>query len=275
MLSGIAYPSGATNSFTYNGLSQRIGKTDSTGTFAYTLTDDAIDATVLSDGATVYRQGVGLIGENKNGARRYYNSDSLGSTRAIADGTGNVSATRETDAFGNTVAQTGAQTPFGFAGAHGYQTDADSGLQKLGYRYYDASTGRFLSRDPIQGGYNWYAYCENDPVNAVDPEGLEDVVLGPPVPPGTTEPKDDKPKSKPPYEKKRGNIMINDSNYIFIDVNTSPRGGSNGIEGVTGGGVGRKIDDRWSVEIGHTPKVDIFNLKVKVEFGPKPKKGGK
>ncbi len=63
-------------------------------------------------------------------------------------------------------------TPFGFAGQHDYQSDPDSALMKLGHRYYGASTGRFLSRDPIQDGYNWYAYCDNDPVNAVDPEGL-------------------------------------------------------------------------------------------------------
>jgi hypothetical protein len=41
---------------------------------------------------------------------------------------------------------------------------------------YDASTGRFISRDPIQDGYNWYAYCGNDPVSSIDPEGLEDRV---------------------------------------------------------------------------------------------------
>ena len=34
--------------------------------------------------------------------------------------------------------------------------------------------GRFISRDPIQDGYNWYAYCNNDPVNDDDPEGLQD-----------------------------------------------------------------------------------------------------
>ena len=69
---------------------------------------------------------------------------------------------------------TGAMaTPFGFAGQSGYQSDADSGLMKLGYRYYDASTGRFLSRDPIRDGDNWYSYCKNDPVNAVDPRGLD------------------------------------------------------------------------------------------------------
>ena len=174
MMTGIAYPGGATNTFTYNGLMQRVGKTDSTGTFAYTLTDDSTDSAVLSDGAATYRQALGMLGEVRGGAKRYYNADSLGSTRTIADAAGAVSATKETDAFGNvwTPGTTGTQTPFGFAGQHGYQTDADSGLQKLGYRYYDASTGRFLSRDPIQDGYNWYTYCANDPVNAVDPTGL-------------------------------------------------------------------------------------------------------
>jgi RHS repeat-associated protein len=67
--------------------------------------------------------------------------------------------------------------PFGFASQHGYQTDTDTGLMRLGHRYYDASTGRFISRDPIQDGYNWYAYCDNDPVNAVDPVGLAKVYV--------------------------------------------------------------------------------------------------
>jgi RHS repeat-associated protein len=62
--------------------------------------------------------------------------------------------------------------PFGFAGQHGYQTDTDTGLMRLGHRYYDSSTGRFISRDPIRDGYNWYTYCSNNPVNAIDPQGL-------------------------------------------------------------------------------------------------------
>ena len=44
---------------------------------------------------------------------------------------------------------------------------------RLGHRSYDASVGRFLSRDPIQDGYNWFTYVGNDPVNGVDPEGRE------------------------------------------------------------------------------------------------------
>ena len=27
--------------------------------------------------------------------------------------------------------------------------------------YYDPSTGRFISEDPIRDGLNWYVYCEN------------------------------------------------------------------------------------------------------------------
>jgi RHS repeat-associated protein len=61
--------------------------------------------------------------------------------------------------------------PFGFAGASGYQADSDSGLMLLGHRYYDASIGRFLSRDPAMDGRNWYTHCDNDPLGVVDPDG--------------------------------------------------------------------------------------------------------
>jgi RHS repeat-associated protein len=82
-----------------------------------------------------------------------------------------VSATREYDAFGGVASSSGSwQGPFGAAGAFGYQTEA-SGLHLLGHRYYDASLGRFLSRDPIGDGSNWYAYCGNDPVAFADPAG--------------------------------------------------------------------------------------------------------
>jgi RHS repeat-associated protein len=64
-------------------------------------------------------------------------------------------------------------TPFGFAGQHGYQSDSETGLMRLGHRYYDSSTGRFISRDPIWDGYNWYTYCNNDPINKIDPEGTD------------------------------------------------------------------------------------------------------
>lgn len=42
-----------------------------------------------------------------------------------------------------------------------------------GHRYYDASTGRWLSRDPIeeQGGLNLYGFVRNDPISDFDALG--------------------------------------------------------------------------------------------------------
>jgi uncharacterized protein RhaS with RHS repeats len=43
-----------------------------------------------------------------------------------------------------------------------------------GHRYYDPSTGTWLTRDPIgyAGGINLYAFCGNNPVNWSDPSGF-------------------------------------------------------------------------------------------------------
>jgi RHS repeat-associated protein len=51
------------------------------------------------------------------------------------------------------------------------------GLVKVGMRWYDPYTGRFLQQDPWLGSVyapltlNAYGYCVNEPVNAVDPSG--------------------------------------------------------------------------------------------------------
>jgi len=78
------------------------------------------------------------------------------------------------DAWGAVVSSTGTfQGRFGHGGAFGYQSDS-TGLQLLGHRYYDPAVGRFLTPDPIKDGRNWFAYCENNPLNATDPTGLTD-----------------------------------------------------------------------------------------------------
>jgi hypothetical protein len=48
-------------------------------------------------------------------------------------------------------------------------------MVKFGARFYDASVGRWLSKDPIlfEGGdVNLFGYVANDPVSYVDPAGL-------------------------------------------------------------------------------------------------------
>ena len=53
----------------------------------------------------------------------------------------------------------------------GHVTDDESGLIYMRARYYEPSTGRFLSEDPARDGWNWYVYCGNEPVGHVDPSG--------------------------------------------------------------------------------------------------------
>ena len=59
----------------------------------------------------------------------------------------------------------------------GYYYDYETGFYYLNSRYYDPESGRFISPDSYlstgQGmlGYNMYAYCGNNPVMRIDPNG--------------------------------------------------------------------------------------------------------
>ena len=55
--------------------------------------------------------------------------------------------------------------------------DSETGLLYLRARWMDMGTGRFLSEDPIRDGNNWYIYCGSNPVNFIDPFGLEYIVV--------------------------------------------------------------------------------------------------
>ncbi len=62
--------------------------------------------------------------------------------------------------------------PFGFAGGIWLP---GPGLWRFGARDYDPSVGVWTAGDPIGfgGGQNLYAYCGGDPVNCIDPLGLD------------------------------------------------------------------------------------------------------
>ena len=51
----------------------------------------------------------------------------------------------------------------------------DSGLMLLTLRYYDATLGRFITRDPASVGPNLYVYVSNNPLKYVDPTGLRPI----------------------------------------------------------------------------------------------------
>jgi RHS repeat-associated protein len=159
---------GPNQTYTYNGLDARRTKSGGGASNTYKRNGVGPTAPVINDGAAVYTPG---ISERRSGVSKWSHQDYLGSTKALTNSSETVTDTRQYDAFGLQTGSTGSSpTPFGFAGGWGYQSD-ETGLQLLGHRYYDPSTGRFLTRDPIKDGRNWYGYCENNPTRFVDPTG--------------------------------------------------------------------------------------------------------
>jgi len=58
----------------------------------------------------------------------------------------------------------------------GQMWDATAGLDYYHARWYDASTGQFISQDPTTfaaGDPNLYRYVGNSPTNAMDPTGTD------------------------------------------------------------------------------------------------------
>jgi RHS repeat-associated protein len=105
-------------------------------------------------------------------------TDGQGTTKLETNGSQTITSTQETEAFGRFIGGTGSTaSPYGYHGADGYRQDGDgpAGLepyQKVGARYYDATFGRFLTRD-TDLSQSPYAYCNGDPVNLSDPTGHE------------------------------------------------------------------------------------------------------
>ena len=78
--------------------------------------------------------------------------------------------------FGEVIRATGPMAkanPFRFSTK--YQDD-ETDLLYYGYRYYNPSTGKWNSRDPLEeaGGFNLYGMVRNNAVNRIDRLGLDD-----------------------------------------------------------------------------------------------------
>jgi RHS repeat-associated protein len=115
----------------------------------------------------------------------FYTRDHLHSIRELIDNTGAVRARYSYDSYGRRTKVSGdLEADFGFTGMF-WSPETSLGLTK--FRAYDASVGRWLSRDPLyraelKQGPNLYAYVSNNPINLTDPLGLQNV--GPKAPPG-------------------------------------------------------------------------------------------
>ena len=138
-----------------------------------------------------YYDAQGVIGFKYDGNVYYYKKNLLGDVDRIYDANKNLVAEYKYDAWGNHRVYTSGGiditenmsynssvaklNPFRY---RGYYYDTETGLYYLNSRYYDPSIGRFINADDISyiqptdiNGLNLYAYCGNNPVMYVDPEG--------------------------------------------------------------------------------------------------------
>jgi RHS repeat-associated protein len=174
-----AYGSVLTASYTGDGF--RAWKQNSGGR-AYFLYDGIIPVIELdSAGALTATNSFGaggLVSRREESTSIFYSLDSEGNVSQRSDSSGGVVSHHLFSAHGSSLG--GALTDaFGYKAQFGYYTDNETGLQLLNYRYYNSSAGRFLTPDPISylGGVNLYGYVANNPINFIDPLGLDKLIL--------------------------------------------------------------------------------------------------
>lgn len=196
--------------FGYDGQGQRTSK----GNIIYTYGSDG-KLLKQSDGwEFLYDNGgvMGFIYGNTTDDNRYlYRKDILGNITGILDKNGKIIVKYKYDAWGNhaavclnlkdgreefcditdeTISFTGKyadyktlaeKNPFRY---RSYYYDTETDMYYLKTRYYDPEIGRFITIDGVSylapntiNGLNLYAYCNNNPVMRVDPEGNSSISM--------------------------------------------------------------------------------------------------
>jgi RHS repeat-associated protein len=105
----------------------------------------------------------------------WYQNDHLGTAQKIINTSGTVVWAATYDSFGKIQIQaTEIENNLRFPGQY---YDQETGLHYNFFRYYDATIGRYLTKDPIGfsgGDVNLFRYTRNNPINFRDPQGLYD-----------------------------------------------------------------------------------------------------
>lgn len=166
-----------TATFEYDALGRRIEKTVNSRTIQYLY--DGLDIVQEIENGVVTTNYIRTLNIDEplarikaDGTVRYYQADALGSIIAFTDESGAIKTQYTYDPYGNvTITGEPSDNPFQYTGRENDVT----GLYYYRARYYSPDLQRFISEDPIKlvGGINPYAYVGNDPMNWIDPYGLQ------------------------------------------------------------------------------------------------------
>ncbi|CAI4030252.1 hypothetical protein DNFV4_00680 [Nitrospira tepida] len=172
-LTAISGP-GLSASFVYDGLGRRTSKTINSATTGFWY--DGADVLAELSGSTptaTYIRSLSIdepFIRKQSGGDEFYQSDALGSTLALTDGTGMAQTTYTYEPFGK-MTKTGSSTNvFQFTG----RENDGMGLYYYRARYYSPQMQRFLREDQVGlagGDPNLYVYGFNNPMRFTDPSG--------------------------------------------------------------------------------------------------------
>ena len=181
-----------TASNVYNAQGQRVQKTGGTDTTKYFYSGTALFYTTNGWGTLTTENILDLGGqiaaskrfqdpnepETNPFANKYYfyNYDIRGSVTNIVGPDGKLVTGYGYDEFGN-QSRSGDGSFLNEVTFTGSVSDASTGLQYMNARFYQPTTGRFLSQDSYTGNaydpwtQHLYSYCMNNPTNYIDPTG--------------------------------------------------------------------------------------------------------
>jgi RHS repeat-associated protein len=116
-----------------------------------------------------------IIAEKRDGVRKLYVPDALGSTAALANSTQTLTDTFSYWPYGEERLRTGtATTPLRFVGTAGYAQSA-SGSSYVRARHLSGRTAKWMTEDPWMSTSRHiasYVYARNSPTTLTDPTGL-------------------------------------------------------------------------------------------------------
>jgi RHS repeat-associated protein len=176
---------GSASQYYYNGRGVRVQSQGlrSTTRYVVDVVSDLPQVLCETDGSgadsAYYVYGQGLAYKVlPNGTHFYYHYDMTGSTVAMTDDGLAVRNAYAYDPFGRvTESFEATPNPFKFVGQYGVM-DEGNGLLFMRARFYMPEIGRFINQDPAPGegldtqDLNLFAYTKNNPVTAIDPQGL-------------------------------------------------------------------------------------------------------
>jgi RHS repeat-associated protein len=127
----------------------------------------------------IYAGSLHIASNTSGGVVEFYHVDHLGSTRLKTNSTGGVTYGSNYEPFGVGCGEDGGED-YRYTG----KREDITGLYYFGARYYDPTTGRFITRDKVFGkltdpqSQNRYVYCRNNPNKYIDPDGKITIQLG-------------------------------------------------------------------------------------------------